>query len=78
MLEVLERGFYLPDPIVPPPAVRPQLVDLSTALLDTLPILYRIGDNKYGAEAVGVNLSLAMLCQMWCGSDQCVATAGSR
>ena len=73
MLEVLELGFYLPDPIVPPSSVRPHFADLSKALLDTLPMLYVIGDNEYGAEAVGVNLSLAMLCEMWCGSATCVA-----
>ena len=78
MLEVLECGFYLRDPVVPPQSIRPQLVDLSNALIDTLPLLYDIGDNAHGTEAVGVHLSLAMLCQMWCGPDQCVARIDTR
>ena len=69
LLEVLERGFYLPDPVVAPPCVRGQLVALSTALLEMLPSFSVIGDNVHGVEAVTVNLSLAVMCEMWCGTD---------
>ena len=65
LLEVLERGFYLPDPVVAPPCVRGQLVALSTALLEMLPSFSVIGDNVHGDEAVTVNLSLAVMCEMW-------------